>query len=1504
MELQAKAFQIRGMAQDLSTPNIPADTAFENMNLRIISNETNVSGSLTNEKGTLYKPLSISEVENDIKGIPLGYATFEEDLVIFSTDEVSIHDIVHDELPYDIPYRKDTLIQIDFLTSKDYIYHIEKEGDDLKGKILYEGHLNFNKYRPIHTQVSVENDELKKVYWTDGLNIPRMINIEEDTYGGPSWQYDFIPDLSLQEKVSIEKLTYGGQYYSGTVQYFFTYFNKYKQESNIFYQSPLYYCTDPTKGAAPDEQTTNAFKIEISNLQTDFDYVRIYAVFRPTVDAPEVRKIQDIGIQKSPYSKPSINFIDTGENYEPLELNDLLYVGGQRFTAETLAINNTKLFLGNLRTPTNVFTETLKRDLRDNCTIECVYTKDGTVKTPIKRFDFDVKSDQFILNYSSYDVTTFKVGQTYRFGVQFQDYKGIWSEVVFLKDFKIKDPIIPHPGVPNLKTLYWAPVPVITFNSIGQFLLKKLKFQGYIKARPVVVFPEEYEKEVICQGLVQSALTRMSDIKAGQYNAFPSWYIRSYGGYLPFSRGGYLNYLHEDMVEDEYPHDLITKPHLVHKDPIFLKGNCQKLSFEIQNYCNSEYPKIFNVTTSDSILSKREEHILLSDRTVTIHSPEVHRELFNLDNFECNLHFIGKTHISSLYNNLLLEGNTTHMIHSPTEEETTEDDSDTEDWIYASASATFNKKMYSPKGNTFLSTYKSTTNEKIISIAAWEDAVVTKGDDLKNDKKMYDPPTSVALWAVFPFHNNSYLTNISYWEGEMLYNKGLDYKSGVLQKKIFSYNQFCESYSMYRETSKYQGSAASVYPDTGTVLLTGKQRTYTDPFSYENPITYTECDNNKYIFSNSPIIVYNNNVPFLLNYHVVTFETFGLNLRLGFNPNVPTNPNKIINFLPINSIDEFNLNNANDPVLKRYRFAPAYIYKGNKVPDKQIKPLNNDTTARSGLWASAFAEQSVSTRISFKSGPYIVFVTNTGDGNNPVIWRNYTDDAWNIFGEEPGSNIGELTNGDMELCELRRENISNMFGGNTEEALSRNTWLPCGEAVNILDPLYCLEGDTYFQKYECLKTYPDEDNPQNGIVDIVSFPCETYYNIEGRYDNNKYLTNPVFVEDSIFNKINPAYTQKNNFFVGVYIPTNRIYLDTFPNQITWSTNKVNGELVDSWTNVPLLNVLDLRLDSGSLTKLVSINNMLMGFHDSAIVQVRYNSNQQITTTQGTPIELVATDNVEGYNTLLEGIGASDQMQICKTPAGVAFFDSSSKDLYIYAQQLQNLSKSLGMHSWFQQFEQGSWDPVTYSIPTLQYDSVNRELMVTTKDTCVAYSFDTGTFTSLYSYEDTPFMINFKDSHYMLHENQSIYKMWEKHGTDRCTFFSQDKPYYTIIAVNDNPLSHKILNTIEYRADFYDVINASSELSMTFNFNKLKVWNEYQFGDVELNYARNNISTLQGKFRTWRVQAPRNNTNKDRIAGNWAYVYLGRELLPPSPAYRDPISAHKMILHDITVSYFS
>ena len=57
-------------------------------------------------------------------------------------------------------------------------------------------------------------------------------------------------------------------------------------------------------------------------------------------------------------------------------------------------------------------------------------------------------------------------------------------------------------------------------------------------------------------------------------------------------------------------------------------------------------------------------------------------------------------------------------------------------------------------------------------------------------------------------------------------------------------------------------------------------------------------------------------------------------------------------------------------------------------------------------------------------------------------------------------------------------------------------------------------GDTYLQRYDCLKTYPRTIEDTQTMVEIVSFLCETSINIDGRYDRNREIL-PIYYDSKI-----------------------------------------------------------------------------------------------------------------------------------------------------------------------------------------------------------------------------------------------------------------------------------------------------------------------------------------------------------------------------------------------------
>jgi hypothetical protein len=77
-----------------------------------------------------------------------------------------------------------------------------------------------------------------------------------------------------------------------------------------------------------------------------------------------------------------------------------------------------------------------------------------------------------------------------------------------------------------------------------------------------------------------------------------------------------------------------------------------------------------------------------------------------------------------------------------------------------------------------------------------------------------------------------------------------------------------------------------------------------------------------------------------------------------------------------------------------------------------------------------------------------------------------------------------------------------LYGGHTKEAIKNLTWYPISETYSIIndskiDNTY---GDTVYQRYDCLKTYPSTEEDLNQNVDITSFMVESHINLDDRVD--------------------------------------------------------------------------------------------------------------------------------------------------------------------------------------------------------------------------------------------------------------------------------------------------------------------------------------------------------------------------------------------------------------------
>lgn len=1637
MTQKQMAWKVKGMNQDLSVSAFNPEFAFENHNLRLSTNENNTTLSWVNEKGTAKIPLMIRVTPWDIhsvtidtlKGTPIGTAVVNNKLVVFTTGA--------EEDPSTNPHLADNI----------YVLEYNAGQVSLEGIRIYSGNLNLDVQHPLETLVSYESSDIEKVYWTDGVNQPRLINIAVDNDKIKAWNhdgsfigtvdtfFDFIPSVLLYDNVKIEKLSGGGTFAPGTIQYCFTYINKYQQQSNVVYQSPLYYLTHDGRGASPEDKVTNSFNITIVEYDRNFDYIRLYSIQRTsTNDVPFVKIVADIAIPSN-QSEPIV-YLDNGTTGSAIDPTELLYVGGKEIQALTMAAKDQTLFLGNIVEVNNDVTELQDKFLKSP--VDIVFKRDNVRSTSQyadspKSINIGMPSgtytNSFELNKNQREITTFKGGETYRFGFQLQKHTGEWSEPIFLND--ATNTLYPGTNIINSwVNLAYAEADIdLDSFGINRYIYKRI--------RPLVVFPNMNDRRVLCQGVLNPTVFNIFDRMKDQPFAQASWFFRPYykenisglsassgssnssNLYSVGSRTVSTDVIYRNnnyTVEGGNTHILIGKlkyqlstvlgprningviynfPCLIYNgtavrfNGYINLGDGYYAFFKLDGY-DGEGPWPYNIADKYTISGYDDfvggtVHICgaleYSDRHQFLGFEDFN---FSLTNYE--MYYKSKNSAPTVSYQFFYPIPTEEHTFIDAEEwmlytivfyNTASSSSDYEPAVSAvntgtdvnyrhysalNSAATFTNKAIVARADNFDSVEiqgsvnyydnpfdtvasKSPENAKTNSQYFVDQSIVTlNSPDIEFDTAVQTWGTedlklrivgAIPIQASISSHSittKSELLNISSFmsgsnatfgigeQDKNIVHRYCDYLAGKRLVADYLWNDIkISSFNASKEKLSDQITASGstnylVYPwqrngslnndprDSSAASAMLETKKLANFLFSGNTEYFGSAAIDKYDYSDINAFIHLTENNYVHNIRLEK-QKAAFNAELNYYPNIDSiiyNENKydIVASDSLAALDE-SLKTTSGPVALKYRSTShAVIALAPSMGSEQVPILPSAYTGNNvyiGQWSAPGTQTLWGDDISFSQVSVDEILDST---NYHFLW------------------LGELY-----------RNPVNMFGGKTKEAIRANTWLVGGDSVMIGSEgsvtLRWTEGDTYYQRYDCLKTYPMSPMDTNQLVEILSFMCETRTNIDGRYDKNRGQKDNTEMTPQNFNLLNPAYTQQNNFFNYRQLDNEANRNLEYPNQIYFTKTKTSGADVDLWTNINLGSTLELEGDKGAISKLVKFNDTLLAFQERGISQILYNENVQIATQQGVPIEIANSGKVQGARYISDNVGCSNKWSVVNTASGVYFIDSSNKAIYLFNGQLNNITLTKGMNTWAKRnisTIDDVWYPGTENNAFVSYyDKQNNDVLFINKNKALAFSEKMDTFTSFYDYGDTPYFVNFKDTGIWIRNNGTL---WKHQGGEYCKFFDEQKPYWMQLVGNAEPNLDKIFTNLEFRAtvDGDGNTDDSNRFTPLLPFDRIEVWNEYQHGITSLenwnksnygmwHYISDNASALNRKFRIWRCDIPRDTapTTSDvgmnisrkaphplnRIRNPWIYLKL----------YKDKDTSSRTEIHDMVMTYY-
>ena len=1449
MALKKEQHFFKGMQRDLSVSKFNPEYAFDAQNIRITARDNNTLLTVTNERGNKDIPmLSPSGATVVVDGTLIGHNVLNHYVTLFTKG------------------------------TNDNIYRLENKGTYFETILLFSGNLNFSTDYPIENIGVYENDNIQKVYWIDGLNQSRVINIVATDSVRAKWDNDsfnFVQDLSLKETVTVTRNDLAsGSFSSGVIQYAFTYYNKYGQESNIFYTSPLEYISFASRGASPEEKVSNSFTLTIENADTRFDYVRVYSIHRASIDAtPNVLNVVDIPINPSTGSTTTLTYVDNGTTGTSVDPTELLYVGGEDVVFGTMAQKDNTLFLGNA----NIQRKLVGTDIINK--IKGGYVNFG----PKYVGNYTQTSGFYPYKNSLYlgsKIKSFKYLEWYRFGVQFQHKSGKWSEPVWINDSYNSQykPSLTSGSLSLIQAQYSLPADVI------QLAIN----QGFTRVRGVVVYPTLTDREVIAQGILCPTVYNVGDRFSNSPFAQASWFSRpnlafdiehnqsnwtGFGDWSDYanSKAAVIRNSNVNLTvnpgtpqEKTILIDIVNKgawAEFRHNKPI--PNNWERGS-EIQ--CLANVPSSPYVSQSGSDLNSwsanHAEYFFIDQSILTLHSPDIEFDdgVQNLDSSGLKMRIVGIVPMTGNASDIDIQTSTPA--------------NDTDKMGFYKEFVGVENNSYHGLKNLVSGAYwfdKMTDMEKVDDDHGYTEAFMVYAWHRNGSLNNQGPVTEGTRTAMLDKKkiSNMKFSSFSYFLSSpwLAYVENDNNHTGITGVGIFNSNE----QSLVRIPSPANSGLGDLnyYGNIDKVLAATRiDDSYTVTMKFQDG-DKTETLNRK---DGYPIVVTGVN----------TAATYAHQLFVG--GSFPIQFVKRSDGAQLTKVP-----NGTDAVRIKYKSTPHAVFALNWTKDgKQvILPTNRETDYETAWSVNPVTPNADNTHFFWNSSAKrITDTTSTikDDVYQDVI-SNYT------------SNFYDNNYSYLFLAELYNDNVQNRFGGQTEEAFENNHWLPAGEPFSLLDAdgnpvpylyVYYTEGDTFFQRYDCMKVYPSTLEDQNSVNEIVSFMCETRVNIEGRYDRNRGQISNLTMTPTNFNMMNPVYNQANNFFNYRAINHSKFNLNYFPNTITWTKEKQLGSIIDTWTNITMASTLDLDGDKGEVVSLNTFKNEIFAFQRMGLSNILFNSRVQIPTSDGMPIEITNGLKVSGKRYISNTIGCANKWSIAESPSGLYFIDNETNSLYLFNGEIVSLSDKLGFRQWISAHNvHVNWEPVGYNNYRSFYDKNNNDVYFTYKDHCLCYSELINQFTSFMSYEGVPAMFNVSSEFYAFKNG----KMWEQFAGDYNMFFGEYKPFSITFVANAEEPNDKIFNTVEFRADSWDGDNLMSNKT----FDTLDVWNEYQHGTTPLTNLLGHPSPLKKKFRIWRANIPRAIVNnRDRIRNTWAYIKLGMN----TP------NTYRTEFHDAIIHYFA
>ena len=468
-----------GMNQDTTQSKFSNQFYYHGNNIRINATDSQSTNSITNEKGnSLILTIPVPTINYDTKVISYGdktlsYTNDEIDYLTQSGDQVIIGH--SNSRKYVILFTTDNV-------GFDCIWKVDYETYDIT--LLYLRNLKFSINNPIQTINNFENESIDKVYWVDGINQMRFINIQhsignqdlEELIDVSQNVINMVGKTTLDQPI-ITDITTGGVHTAGMIQYAY---NLYRINSSQTKISPLSELVSLNKGSlgggSLNEIVSAVPIISINNIDTSYTNIKVYAIKYTSInETPSISLIEDRSIP----STGNIEIFDDGAVISTISLEEFIFLGSDIIIPKHINTKFNRLFFANYKEINFDVDLDTRAYSYNSSNIAEVYkdlkltagVPDGTLFTIPTDGNYDdielIKHDSVNLNYDifkyqkdgatfggegkyiKYELTQtttfnkenkyFKDDEIYRIGIEFFNAYGQISQPKWIADIKSRD---------------------------------------------------------------------------------------------------------------------------------------------------------------------------------------------------------------------------------------------------------------------------------------------------------------------------------------------------------------------------------------------------------------------------------------------------------------------------------------------------------------------------------------------------------------------------------------------------------------------------------------------------------------------------------------------------------------------------------------------------------------------------------------------------------------------------------------------------------------------------------------------------------------------------------------------------------------------------------------------------------------------------------------------------------------------------------------------------------